>query len=62
MGRGGERFLMAKIVEMRRGGERWREEVERGEGERWREEVERGGEEVVIVDEEENNEEDRVMG
>ena len=45
MSRGGERFLMARIVGMRRGGERWREEVERG------------GEEVVVVDEEENNEE-----
>ena len=55
---------MARIVGMRSRGERrrrWREEVERGEGERWREEVKRGGEEVVIVDEEENNEEDRVM-
>ena len=35
--------------------------MERGEGERWREEVERG-EVVVVVDEEENNEEERVMG
>ena len=52
MGRGGERFLMVGIVEMRRqgGGERRKgelergvgEEVERGGGERkWREEVER---------------------
>ena len=56
MGRGGERFLMARIVGMRRGGERWREEVEREGGERRRREVERGGEEVVVVDEEENNE------